>query len=119
MRRLVARGGAHDFAEACYDGDTGKVFDALDTAKLGGATEKDLEGKLKPAAEEAKRKLVDKGGVKEIKTVRSVLTESGNHALVTLKTVFGDGSSEEQKFYLNKNSDGDWKVEIGMAAFGF
>ncbi|MGN0908352.1 MAG: DUF4878 domain-containing protein [Succinivibrio sp.] len=108
---------AVDFAKAGYEGDVEGFIDKLDMDKMKGITKSDLSGKLKPGVEDAKRKLADKGGLKDITVVRSVVTQSGSHALVTLKSTFGNGSSDEDKFYLNKNSSGDWKVELGTGGF--
>lgn len=105
-------GVAVEFAKAGYEGDLGKFCDFLDDAKLHGISKNDLNGKLKPMMEETKRHVADQGGLKEVKSVRSVSTESGTHALVTVKASFGNGRAEEQKVYLNKTSKGDWKVEL-------
>lgn len=105
-------GVAVEFSKAGYEGDLDKFYDCLDTVQMKGVSKSEVTGKLQPMLEEEKRKVADQGGIKEIKSIRSVSTESGSHMLVTVRASFGNGKTEEHKVYLNKTCKGDWKVEL-------
>lgn len=39
------------------------------------------------------------------------IAEDGNTAVVKAKITYGDGTTDDQKFKLVKNADGDWRLD--------
>lgn len=93
----------------------------LDLVFLKGEDDKDYdeakmkEGKEQLAAllkEKGKKTMDKKGGIKSYEVVSEEISEDGNSAKVTMKTVYGDGSEDTSKMKLVKNSKGDWKISM-------
>ncbi|MDY3846838.1 MAG: DUF4878 domain-containing protein [Prevotella sp.] len=73
------------------------------------------EGKEQFAAllkEKGKKTMDKKGGIKSYEVVSEEISEDGNSAKVTMKTVYGDGTEDSNKMKLVKNSKGEWKISM-------
>lgn len=62
-----------------------------------------LQGKLDMTLE-------SKQGLASCEILSEEIAEDGNTAVVKTKITYGDGSTDDQKFKLVKNSDGEWKL---------
>lgn len=104
---------AKKYMEYVKDGDYDKFADGIMYNET--ATKEDIEqSKTMIVAllkEKASKEIDKKGGIKEIEVVSEKVSEDGNSADVVLKTIYGNGSSEESdcKMVLK---DGVWKMDI-------
>ena len=62
-----------------------------------------LQGKLDMTLE-------SKQGLASCEILSEEIAEDGNTAVVKTKITYGDGSTDDQKFKLLKNEDGEWKL---------
>ncbi len=62
-----------------------------------------LQGKLDMTLE-------SKQGLASCEILSEEIAEDGNTAVVKTKITYGDGSTDDQKFKLVKNTDGEWKL---------
>lgn len=62
-----------------------------------------LQGKLDQTLE-------SKQGLASCEILSEEIEEDGNTAVVKTKITYGDGTTEDQKFKLLKNADGEWKL---------
>lgn len=62
-----------------------------------------LQGKLDQTLE-------SKQGLASYEILSEEIAEDGNTAVVKAKITYGDGTTDDQKFKLQKNADGEWKL---------
>ena len=63
-----------------------------------------LQGKLGPTLDK-------KQGIASCEILSEEIAEDGNTAVVKAKITYGDGTTDDQKFKLVKNADGDWRLD--------
>ena len=74
------------------------------------AARKMLSGMLQGKADKNYEK---KGGFKSYEIVSETIDESGDKALVVVKMTFGNGETEEEDCPMVKDSEGNWKMDMG------
>ena len=106
-------GMAKKYMEYVKDGEYEKFADGI--AIKEGATKEEIEsGKTMIAAllkEKAAKIFEKKGGIKEIEVVSETISDDGQSADVVLKSIYGDGSSEESNCKMLMQ-DGKWKMNM-------
>lgn len=63
-----------------------------------------LQGKLGPTLDKNQ-------GIASCEILSEEIAEDGNTAVVKAKITYGDGTTDDQKFKLVKNADGDWRLD--------
>lgn len=63
-----------------------------------------LHGKLGPTLDKNQ-------GIASCEILSEEIAEDGNTAVVKAKITYGDGTTDDQKFKLVKNADGDWRLD--------
>lgn len=63
-----------------------------------------LQGKLDQTLEKQQ-------GIASCEILSEEIAEDGNTAVVKAKITYGDGTTDDQKFKLVKNADGDWRLD--------
>lgn len=63
--------------------------------------------------EKADKNYEKKGGFKSYEIVSETIDESGDKALVVVKMTFGNGETEEEDCPMVKDSEGNWKMDMG------
>ena len=56
--------------------------------------------------------LEKKQGLASYEIISEEISEDGNSAVVVANITYGDGSSDEDKMKLIKNSEGEWKISM-------
>lgn len=102
---------AKSLMEAAAAGDYDKFIDGV---AMDGSAEEIEQSKTMLKAlmtEKAAPEMEKKGGLKSVEVVEETIAEDGQSATVKLKSVFGDGTEEEdsQNMVL---VDGVWKMEM-------
>jgi hypothetical protein len=73
---------------------------------------KQIKESVKAFAAKAKESMDEKGGVSSFEIVNETIAEDGKSAQVTVKTTYGDGSTDEETNKFVKNEDGKWEMNI-------
>jgi len=113
-----------DFFTAVYDGDSDKALQILDIqnvanenlkndSKFGGAALNEMmNGKIKGMVAQQKKKTDERGGLKDVKVVKTELNKEQNAANISYEIFYknSDVVDKEQMSFVKK--DNKWQIEI-------
>lgn len=78
--------------------------------------EEQEQGKQQLAAllkDKAEKEYKKKGDIKSYETIAEEVSDDGNTANVKMKIKYGNGTEEDTDIKLRKDSDGNWKIDMG------